>query len=165
MTDIALKWIDAEPDAVVNGADLLRDDGLESAVIISLACDARADENDQLPIGEPSRRGWWGDQFSDAANDRTGSKLWLLWREPRNAQTLERAKGYCEVALRWMIDDGVASSIECVTSFHSVAELTSTDVRSDLFALLMEIAIKKPDGGRETFRFARQWADQIAGGE
>lgn len=160
MTDVALKWINGEADIAVNDADLLMDDGLESAVALSLACDARAESSDVLPVGEPTRRGWWGDEFSSVEGDRSGCKLWLLFREPRTAATLERAKGYIKQALQWLIDDGIASSIECAASFEDFATLTNSNVRPDQFALVMQIGIKKPDGTSETFRFARQWAAQ-----
>lgn len=69
--------------------DLQGDDGLMTAVIISLFTDARAHDDDPLPderVGVSSdRRGWWGDCLPDAQGEQTlesiGSRLWLLWRE------------------------------------------------------------------------------------
>lgn len=161
MTDIALKWIDTEADAALNGADLLLDEGLETAIIISLACDRRADDSDQLPEGETQRRGWWGDAFAADPNDRTGSKLWMLWREKRTQETLQRARAYVLEALQWLIDDGVSSTIDCATSFVSIAELTSSNVMPHEFALVIELKVHKPDGSSESFRFAYHWQKQL----
>lgn len=157
MTDIALQWIDGEADAVIDRADLLAEEGLETAIILSLFCDARADASDVLPSPGDGRRGWWGDQFSSEANDRLGSKLWLLGRAKRVNETLERARKYSQDALAWMITDGVASAISIATSFASLADLTASNVRPHEFALVIEAQITKPDGTREAFRFARHW--------
>jgi phage gp46-like protein len=82
------------------GPGLVMDDGLQSAVVISLFTDRRADAND-LPTNAPGgdRRGWWGDSFGDVPGDRIGSRLWLLARE--------KAKE----ALQWLLDDGIASAV------------------------------------------------------
>lgn len=160
MTDIALQWIDGEADVLLDGADLLADDGLETAVVISLFCDARADVSDALPEGDKTRRGWWGDQFG-ATGDRTGSKLWLLWREKRTSETLERARRYCEESLAWMIDDGVAASLAVTTSFASLADLTASGAKPDEYALVIELQIIKPDGSQVAFRYAYQWDQQL----
>lgn len=162
MSDIALQWGDSEADIVLDGADLLLEDGLETAVIISLFCDARADASDVLPDLESGRRGWWGDLFADAENDHTGSKLWLLWREKRTQETLERARQYASEALAWMIEDGIAASIDIAASFLSLAELTGSGTNPHEYALVIEATITKPDGTREAFRYAYQWAQQIA---
>lgn len=161
MTDVALKWVDGSADVMLAGADLLADDGLETAVLISLFCDARADSADELPEPNGKRRGWWGDQFSDARGDRTGSKLWLLWRAKRTAETLERARQYCVDALQWMIADGVAASVTVATSFISIAVLTGSGVNPDEYALVIEPKITQPDGSQVSFRFAYQWDQQL----
>jgi phage gp46-like protein len=160
MTDVALRWIDGEADVVVDRADLLAEEGLETAVLLSLFLDARAEPSDQLPNASDGRRGWWGDQFSEVANDRIGSKLWLLVRAKRENETLERARRYSEEALAWMTDDGIASTIAVETSFVSIAELTASDVRPYEFALVIYVQVTKPDGMREAFRFAWQWQKQ-----
>ena len=48
-------------DMSLIGIDLATEEGLYTAVVISLFTDARADKDDELPAGEnDSRRGWWG---------------------------------------------------------------------------------------------------------
>jgi phage gp46-like protein len=45
------------------------------------------------------------------ANDRIGSRLWLLARAKLTLTTVQRAQDYAEEALQWLIDDGVAARI------------------------------------------------------
>ena len=64
--------------------DLQGDDGLLTALLISLFTDRRAHDDDPLPderVGVPSdMRGWWGDYFETERPDPIGSRLWLLWQ-------------------------------------------------------------------------------------
>ena len=107
MTDIALRWRQTHADFSIVANDLESDDGLETAVIISLFTDRRADRTDILPDTQISRRGWWGDLFNGDAQDRIGSKLWLLGREKQTEETRLRAIGYAQDALQWLVDDRV----------------------------------------------------------
>lgn len=161
MSDAALVWLDSEADLALDGADLLLESGLETAVIVSFFCDRRADVTDVLPDVEGGRRGWWGDLFSDAENDRTGSRLWLLSREKRTQETLERARQYALEALAWMIEDEIAASVAVATSFVSLADLGGSGLNPHEFALLLDVTISKPDGTRESFRYAYQWTQQL----
>ncbi|WP_418503257.1 phage GP46 family protein [Desulfovibrio sp.] len=108
-------------DALLSGplADLQGDDGLMTAVIISLFTDARAHDDDPLPderVGVSSdRRGWWGDCLPDAQGEQTlesiGSRLWLLWREKDLDSVVARARQYAEEALAWLTREGHVSSL------------------------------------------------------
>jgi len=136
MSDLALSF-DGETltsDIAFGASDLATDDGLATAVIISLFTDARARPEDLLPddtrapgetivFGSAGgnltryRRGWWGDlvpppQAADATGHRTGSRLWLLSREKQTAETLHRAEEYAREALQWLIADGVARAVQ-----------------------------------------------------
>ena len=94
-----------------------KQDELESAVIMSLFTDARAteEEYEEIKDWELSRRGYWAEQLDGV---KLGSKLWLLNRAPRNEDTLERAATYIKEALYWLIQDGIAESIEVETSYE-----------------------------------------------
>lgn len=83
---------------------------LVRAVIISLFTWRRALPDDELPGSE--RMGWWADSYADATGDRIGSRLWLLARETITTRTIERARQYCIEALTWLIEDGVATSVD-----------------------------------------------------
>lgn len=112
MTDLALFWSaeDYGADLSLLGVDLATDDGLRTAVIMSLFTDARARADDPLPDDE-ARRGWWGDSLDAQGEPHIGSRLWLLSREKQLAKVLERARGYVEEALAWLVTDGVAKSV------------------------------------------------------
>lgn len=83
------------------------DDGLTSAVILSLFLDSRASADDRVDDGD--RRGWVGDAFAPA--DRMGSRLWLLRREKQTEETRRRAEDYATEALAWLTASGLATSV------------------------------------------------------
>lgn len=90
-------------------SDLEREEGLGTAVLISLFTDRRAEKDD--PVDDINdRRGWWADQTTEN-NDKIGSKLWLLNRSKTTTENIRKAKIYIEEALQWMIDDGVAAKL------------------------------------------------------
>jgi phage gp46-like protein len=129
--------------------DFVVEDGLRTAVIISLFSHRRVTA-DELPPGETDKRGWWGDTFNTNPNDRTGSKLWLLARTKETQETLNQAKEFTQQALQWMITEGLASTVEVETSFF------------DRGKMLIEIAITRPSGERENFRFDSNWESEVA---
>ena len=100
--------------ALAEGA-LAQDDGLVTAIIISLFSNRRARADDQLPAGGNDRQGWWGDLLPPVAGDQIGSRLWLLRREKTTPQTLNRAREYAQEALQWLVDDGQVSQVEVET--------------------------------------------------
>lgn len=111
--DIALTQSDAgEFDLVTIGDGLAIDETQTTPVIVSLYADARADadENDGDENG-----GFWADSFAPGID--TGSKLWLLKRAGRTAETLRRAEEYASEALQWLIVDGEAESLEISASY------------------------------------------------
>jgi len=132
--------------------DLEFDESLETAVIISLFTDRRANEDDILP--DPNnldRRGWWGDLTTSFEDDQIGSRLWLLEREKTLESVLVRAKEYTREALHWMIEDGVAVKIE------TEAERQGTP-GNDILAISGKIF--KPDGTVVPFKYSAQWIQQ-----
>lgn len=141
--DIRISW-DAnlmEGDFVFDevAQDLEFDEGLETAVIISLFTDRRANFDDILP--DPDNRdlrGWWGDLASPLVEgDQIGSRLWLLEREKTLKTVLVRAKQYAEEALQWMIEDRIATKIEVDVERQGV-------VGSDILAL--QVRIRQTEG-------------------
>ena len=114
--------------------DLQGDDGLLTAVIISLFTDRRANADDPLPderIGVPSDlRGWWGDHILDAdAQDPIGSRLWLLSREKDMDVVVARAQQYADESLRWLIRDGRVGELH-VTALRVEKGHLGIDVRA-----------------------------------
>ena len=126
MADIALVWnpLLGEADLQIVNGDLLIDQGLQTASIISLFSDALAQPGDEIPDGSADRRGYWGDMPADPANqdastppDYTGSRLWLIDRGLQTAVTLTNAQSYADESLAWMPTDGVAGSVAATATY------------------------------------------------
>ncbi|WP_314188544.1 phage GP46 family protein [Yersinia massiliensis] len=114
MTDIALIWQTDGADIAVGNADILLDDSLSTAVIISLFTDRRALDSDELPAGpNTDKRGWWGDAFQSRP---MGSRLWLLAREKQMTSVLIRAKTYADEALVWLIDEQHVRRVQVIAT-------------------------------------------------
>lgn len=148
--DLALTWAAKTGDADLSliDSDLASDLGLETAVMLSLFCDRRADVDDVPPSGDPrDRRGWWADQFADVTGDRIGSRLWLLDRAKATNEAGLRAREYVLEALAWMVEDRVVASIE--------ADVTLTGG-----GLLIDLALQRPGRDPIAFRFAHTWAQE-----
>jgi len=137
-------------DMKVEKNDLVVDSGLKTAVILSLFTDQRV-ESDELPVGESSRRGFWADELSEVQNDKHGSKLWLLMREKQTQSVAERAREYCQEALAWLIEDGIAEKVNVTTSFPSRGMLG------------IAVEIYRPGGDRSEFKFDYLWSGVIGG--
>lgn len=109
MGDLAL----AEPDEPFNRGGLRARAPIETAVLIALMTDARADP-DELREGDINR-GWPGDTFDldEAAGEKPiGSKLWLLMRSTvDDFETPRRAEAYAIEALQPLIDQGVVAAV------------------------------------------------------
>lgn len=146
MSDIALKINDQNLfDILIVDGDLASDDGLETAVTISLFTDRRVSE-EELPAPQKDKKGWWGDMFPDVEQDKIGSRLWLIGREKVTQEVAKRAEDYCKEGLEWLIEDGVAASIAVVASYNSSKNL------------IIQIEIVKPTGNK--FKFKVLWDKQ-----
>jgi phage gp46-like protein len=144
--DIRLFLTDGVGGLALTQNDLDRDSGLETAVMISLFSDRRADLEDALPDSSKDLRGWWGDATQE---DKIGSRLWLLSRSKIEDATNTDAEKYILEALQWMIDDGVADSVE------------ATVTRVDTYALEFSVTIARPKGARDiTFNYFFNWESQ-----
>lgn len=149
--DIALFWDVNHGELSLNAAgdDLATDPGLETAVIISLFTDNRAGEHDELPATETDRRGWWGNDYEEGAEE-IGSKLWLLRREKQMTSVVRRAEEYARESLRWMIRDRVASGVKVTGSIPRTGWLH------------LQIDITRPDGRNLNLKYAYNWQAQEA---
>lgn len=141
--DIRTAFVDLAGDWTLSGPALAADEGLETAVILSLFTDRLAEPDDRLDGRD--RRGWWGDSFPVIEGDRIGSRLWLLAREKQTASTLNRAREYAREALQWLVEDGVAAGVQVDAEYP----------RPGLLALI--ITITRPDGTTARFRFDNFW--------
>lgn len=122
---IALEWGPSPtPDlAVTATGQIARDDGLRTAVLLSLFLDARAGAEDPLPDASPQgaadRRGWVGDALASDSTDRFGSRLWLLSREKQTEGVRARAEIYAREALAWLVTDGLATALDVTATWRS----------------------------------------------
>jgi len=100
---------------------------LVRTVVISLFTWRRAGPDD--PVDDEERYGWWGDSFPRVADDRIGSRLWLLRRVKLTERTQRDAEYYAAEALRWLIDDG------------QVLEVTIASERADSSRLNLRVVL------------------------
>ncbi|WP_303905621.1 phage GP46 family protein [Thiohalomonas denitrificans] len=121
-------------DLALDGPDLATDDGLRSAVIVSLFTDARAEPDDDIPDGTDDRRGSWHDTYLPHDGDSEGSLLWLLSREKETADVLQRARTYAETALAWLIEDSVATAVQTEAEWRN-------DIGRGVLALYLTITL------------------------
>lgn len=88
--------------SIANG-DVVMDQSFDTAIVISLFSNARADENE---VPKPSnRQGVW-------YSPDVGSKLWIALTSRKTNDTLNKARDYTKSCLQWLIDDGYLKNIE-----------------------------------------------------
>lgn len=162
MTDIKVRWNTElmTGDLLFTNNDLVTDDGLATAVLISWFTDQLAADDDEIPNANNDqefidKRGWWGDLINpDVEGDQIGSKLWLLDRSKTTEDNLTLAEEYGAQALEWMVDDGVAKDIE-VTAER--IQVNGTEV------LALATEITKVDGNKLNLTFDPLWFATLAG--
>jgi len=145
--DIALILENNCWDLKLANGDLVGDDGLETAVAISLFTDKRVTD-EQLPELQDDKKGWWGDMISEVNQDQIGSRFWTLKRSKVSNETLRLYEDYAKEALQHLIEDGVARSITVSANYN------------DDFVLLLDITIVRPD--RNKTKFNVLWDNQEA---
>ncbi|WP_421173746.1 phage GP46 family protein [Aeromonas enteropelogenes] len=133
MLDAALVWRDGRGTIVVKGGDLLADDSIHTALMISYFTDRRAEEGDDIPDGTNDRRGYWGDAFLPSP---MGSRLWLLSREKQLDDALQKAARYAREAVQWLLDDELVSAIK----------ITATSPAKGALQLTTDVTL--PDGSK-----------------
>jgi len=144
-----------EIDIQVKDGALVLDDGLETAVLISLLTDARARDEDVLPeeLGSVfERRGWWGQSLLELESGFFGSRLWLNQRDKILIQTIENIQENALDSLRWLEEEGVASEIEVTV------ERAPRENPEDIG---IAIRIQRPSGDEVNFRFSGLWDGTI----
>lgn len=114
---------------------------LTRAVLISLFTWRRAETDDDTT----EVFGWWGDTFPTVANDRIGSRLWLLRRSKLTNATAARARDYARQALQWMTDDGVAARVEVDAT------------RTGLSSMRLDVVLWQQDGSQHAIIFDDIW--------
>lgn len=151
MIDVALVPTGETLDVILEAGDLRSEEGLTTAVLISLFSDALAREEDPLPDDGTDRRGWWAGVVLDRdRGDEHGSRLWLLERERLSNETLVRAEEYAREALSWLVREGIAERIEAAASRLDTGTMLlqvtiargSAKERADLWTAQLEAALE-----------------------
>lgn len=145
MSDIALVWNGTEADLAIEGGDLVLEEGLQTAAVISLFSDRRARPDDILPADDGDRRGWVGDAWPRVDGDQIGSRLWLLNREKDVPEALRRAREYARESLAWLIEDGIGASLDVQAS---------VPMRG---VLRLELTVNRRDGSTLNHQFDTLW--------
>lgn len=123
------------------------DGGLKTAVTISLFTDRRLPDSVRDPEGSDDRRGYWGD-LVESDGYQWGSLLWTLYRQVITAPVIASCREYCISALQWMIDDGIAETINVIAE------------RTGVYQISIAIEIVKLDT-RETLRYSYLWSGDV----
>jgi phage gp46-like protein len=148
---IVFNGLEMHGDMAIVPPGMAEDDGLETAVIISLFTDARAPDDAVLPDGSQDRRGWWGDAYGDDPTDSTGSLIWLLTRSKQLQSVVTEVRDFSKAALAWLVTDGVARAVEVE------AEITAFEV------LGWSVAIYRLNQPVARYRFEAFWQGVAAG--
>ena len=125
---------------IVDG-DLAPDNGLETAVLVSLWSDRYVQPED-LPNEAEDPRGWWADAISDPPEDRIGSRIWLFYRGKITTDAAVGIRSAILEALDWMREEGIAVTINVTTQV-----IANTRIDFD-------VQIFKPSGDDIPFKFA-----------
>lgn len=93
-------------DVAVEAGDLRLEEGLASAVLLSLFTDARPEGASLLDGADV--RGWWAEDEGDPY----GSLLWTLDREKTTTGYLARVREAASAALEWIVLEELAERVE-----------------------------------------------------
>lgn len=114
--------------------DILTEDQLDTAILVSLFTDRRA-EAGQVP-NPVQRRGWIGDL--ETPEDPWGSLLWLFDQARMTNDTATQVRDAAQGGLAWLMRDGISPSIQT----RAIAKITGLDLLID---------ITRPNGKSESF--------------
>jgi phage gp46-like protein len=130
--------------AIVND-DILIDDGLETAVYISLFTDMRDPAS-----SDSNKHGYWGDTLglNPFADSPLGSLLWEYSRVVIDTDIVNAVKTACKNSLQWMITDGIAESVSV------------TSEKQGNNAYIFDISIKKPGSTGPGYLYRINWEAQ-----
>lgn len=123
--------------------DLTISDGLENAVAISIGTYARERKLGKNANLKPCVGGWWGDALDEKGS--LGGYLYEAFPGKLTNETARRVEKLCGEALAWMVEDGVAKSVNCTAK---IADAEKMD---------LEIVVKKPDGDGDAFLYEMNW--------
>lgn len=125
--------------------DLLTSDTIENAVIISIGTHARERKLGRNANLKPCVGGWWGDALDDKGV--LGGYLYEAFPGKLTASTAKSVENLVKESLQWMIDDGVAKSVDC-----------SSNIINEDKVLTLSVVVTRPDGKKEDpFLYELKW--------
>lgn len=105
MCDLGLAFTSEGIDLDFKKGDLVLENALTTAALISLFTDASNPQN----INETGI--WWGNNIGKDVRP-LGSKLWMLQRASLSDQALEQARFYALESLQWLLEDSLAMALD-----------------------------------------------------
>lgn len=127
-----------------NKGDLLTSEGLENVVAISIGTYARERNLGHVANLQPCFGGWWGDALDEKGN--LGGYLYEAFPGKLDDSTARSVEHLVAESLQWLIDDGVAKSIDCNAAVV------------DREYISLSVTITKPDGSQENpFVYELKW--------
>jgi len=97
-------------DIQIDGSDFASAEGFESAIATSYFTDSRAPA---VQVQEAqNRRGWVGNILTAIVSRELGGLLWILDQARITNDTLNFAKSFAQDSLQWLIEDGLARSVQ-----------------------------------------------------
>ena len=123
--------------------DLLTSDSLENAVVISIGTYARERKLGKTANLKPVVGGWWGDALDEKGT--LGGYLYEAFPGKLTDSTARSIENLVTEALTWMIEDGVAKSVNCN------AEIADKDM------INVAVTVERPDGESEGFAYEIKW--------
>lgn len=150
MSDLALKSMpngSFDLDFSEESKDLLLTDSLYNAVAISIGTYAR-DRNlkPNAAVLEPQIGGWWADAIDPLGT--LGGYIYEAFPGKLTSETFDKIKELVVEALNWMVEDGIAKSVDC--------EVTEKiDDENELVEI--EVTIEKPDGTTDDYKYELNW--------
>lgn len=141
-------------DCQLGDRDVVRDPGFETAVLLTLGTDKRADDTEQdFPADDGYKGGWVGDVLAEIPGDKLGWKGWLLRRAKTTNEVIARCQEYLTDGFQWMIRDGI------ISTFKSTVERVNYEGASDY--LKMNLQFIRPSGDDISYTFYYNWQKQI----
>lgn len=117
-------WVVSGPLEQGNPSGLRSDHTLDTAVLLCLFTDVRADPSDLIPGLQSDPKGWWGDTVDlQGFETPLGSKLWLLNRSVLNDQVAALAVLYAQQALQVLITQGMVATVTITSQMDKVRGL------------------------------------------
>jgi len=131
MTYVDLKLLqlaDGSYDLIVGDGDFLTTESMDTTVLTSVLSDARASETE---VGQAKYRGGWLPNVAfTRANSQLGSLLWLMAQRRRTTENLNFAIDSVEKSLSWLIEDGIAKSLEVLGTFRGEGAILTISITS-----------------------------------